>query len=290
MRLLVFGPGYSATALIERLLGRVEGISATARSADAAHRLRQSGVQPILISGEANEELRAAVRSATHLLVSAAPSEEGDPFLNLVGEVIAAAPDLQGVVYLSTVGVYGDHAGAWVDETTTPQPKSERSVLRLEAEKSWKALAADRDLALAVLRLSGIYGPGRNALVNLRAGTARCIVKPGQVFNRIHVADIAAAVDAALGSLAAGVFNVSDDSPAPPQDVVQHAARLLGIPAPPEIAFERSNLSSMARSFYSENKRIANERLKQKLGLALVYPTYREGLGALFAAGEGARS
>ena len=290
MRLLVFGPGYSATELIKRLLGRVEGISATARSAGTADRLRQSDVQPIMIAGEANEELREAVRSATHLLVSAGPSEAGDPFLNLVGEVIAAAPDLQGVVYLSTVGVYGDHAGGWVDETTPPQPKSDRSVLRLEAEKSWQSLAADRDLVLAILRLSGIYGPGRNALVNLRAGTARCIVKPGQVFNRIHVADIAAAIDASFGSLASGVFNVTDDSPAPPQDVVHYAARLLGIPPPPEIAFERTDLSLMARSFYSENKRVANERLKQKLGVTLAYPTFREGLEALFAAGEGARS
>jgi len=243
-----------------------------------------------MISGETSAELREAVRSASHVLVSAAPSETGDPFLNLVGETIAAATDLEGIVYLSTVGVYGDHAGDWVDETTPPRPLSNRSVLRLTAEKSWQSLAADRNLALAILRLSGIYGPGRNALVNLRAGTARCIVKPGQVFNRIHVADIAAAIDAALASLASGVFNVSDDSPARPQDVVQYAARLLGIPAPPEIAFERSDLSLMARSFYSENKRIANDRLKQKLGLALAYPSYREGLEALFSAGEGSRS
>jgi nucleoside-diphosphate-sugar epimerase len=290
MRLLIFGPGYSATALIRRILGRVDGISATARSAETARRLRQSGVQPIMISGETSAELREAVRSASHVLVSAAPSETGDPFLNLVGETIAAATDLEGIVYLSTVGVYGDHAGDWVDETTPPRPLSNRSVLRLTAEKSWQSLAADRNLALAILRLSGIYGPGRNALVNLRAGTARCIVKPGQVFNRIHVADIAAAIDAALASLASGVFNVSDDSPARPQDVVQYAARLLGIPAPPEIAFERSDLSLMARSFYSENKRIANDRLKQKLGLALAYPSYREGLEALFSAGEGSRS
>jgi nucleoside-diphosphate-sugar epimerase len=290
MRLLVFGPGYSATALIRRILGRVDGISATARSAETAHRLRQSGVQPIMISGETSSELREAVRSASHVLVSAAPSETGDPFLNLVGETIAAATNLESIVYLSTVGVYGDHAGEWVDETTPPRPLSNRSVLRLTAEKSWQSLAADRNLALAILRLSGIYGPGRNALVNLRAGTARCIVKPGQVFNRIHVADIAAAIDAALASLASGIFNVSDDSPAPPQDIVQYAARLLGIPAPPEIAFERSDLLLMARSFYSENKRIANDRLKQKLGLALAYPSYREGLEALFSAGEGSRS
>ncbi len=207
--------------------------------------------------------------------------------LRLAAEPLASARHLRSVVYLSTVGVYGDHGGAWIDEETVPAPKSRRSVARLEAEAAWQAIADKAGWSLAILRLSGIYGPGRNALVNLAKGTARRLVKPGQVFNRIHVADIAAAVDAAMSKELSGAFNVTDDLPAPPQDVVAFAAELMGVEPPPEIPFETADLTPMARSFYGENKRVSNARMKQEMSLELAFPTYRDGLQALWKSGEG---
>ena len=242
------------------------------------------------MAGEATDDLREAVGSATHLLISVPPDITGDPVLNLVREEIAVSPTLESIVYLSTVGVYGDHSGEWIDESTLPRPRSDRSVRRLEAEKAWLSLPVRGRVQVAILRLSGIYGPGRNAVINLRAGSARRVVKPGQVFNRIHVVDIAAAIEATLESVAEGMFNVTDDLPAPPQDIVAYAAQLIGMPVPPEVAFSVADLSPMARSFYSENKRVANDRMKQELGVTLAYPTYREGLQALVAADAGVES
>lgn len=288
MKLLVFGPGYSASAAIERLRGRADWIAATARSAEAAADLAHRGIRALAFDGaDASDALRRAVGEATHLLVSIPPGDAGDPVLATLADAIRTAPGLEAAVYLSTVGVYGDHGGAWVDEETPPQPKSRRSVARLEAEKAWQTLAAERALPLAVLRLGGIYGPGRNALTSLAEGSARRIVKPGQVFNRIHVDDIAAAVEAAFERRAEGTFNVVDDEPAPAQDVVAFAAGLMGVAPPPEIPFDAAELTPMARSFYGENKRVRNARAKAVLGLVPAYPTYREGLTALWTAGEG---
>ena len=212
--------------------------------------------------------------------MSIAPNDAGDPVLNQYASEIAAA-NPQWIGYLSTVGVYGNHDGAWVDEETPLNPVSKRSVQRVEAEQAWLAFAQENDVPVQIFRLSGIYGPGRNAFENFKKGTARRLVKPGQVFNRIHVADIAGALQAALAKPSTRVFNVTDDEPAPPQDVVAFAAQLQGVEAPPEIPFETADLSPMARSFYGENKRVSNQRVKEELGYSFRYPDYRTALKAL---------
>jgi nucleoside-diphosphate-sugar epimerase len=193
---------------------------------------------------------------------------------------LADTSNLQWAGYLSTVGVYGDHDGAWVDEETPVDPQSKRSRMRVDAENAWLHRQAVVGFELGIFRLAGIYGPGRSALDKVRDGTARRIIKPGQVFNRIHVDDIGRVVAAAATRGAGGVFNVSDDEPGPPQDVIAHAADLLGVDAPPEVLFEEADLSPMGRSFYGENKRVSNARIKQAFG-PMLYPTYREGLAAL---------
>ncbi len=288
MKLLVFGPGYAASAAIARLRDRSDRVTVTARSPEAAAEWEGRGVQTVAFDGNApSGELAGAIAGATHILLSIPPGDAGDPVLAMAGDAIAAAPRLEIIVYLSTVGVYGDHGGAWVDEETVPDPASRRSVARLEAERGWQWLAQMAGKPLAILRLGGIYGPGRNALANLADGTARRLVKPGQVFNRIHVGDIAAAIDAAFARKAEGVFNVVDDEPAAAQDVVAYAAGLMAVTPPPEIPFAEAELTPMARSFYGENKRVRNRKLKQMLGLEFAYPTYREGLAALWQSGEG---
>ncbi|WP_320109695.1 NAD-dependent epimerase/dehydratase family protein [Rhodopseudomonas sp. P2A-2r] len=216
------------------------------------------------------------------LLVSVPPGPNGDPVLAAFGSQIAASR-IRRIVYLSTIGVYADHGGGWIDETAALSGDGRRR-MRIDAEAQWRATAGER---ATMLRLAGIYGPGRNALINLGAGTARRVVKPGQVFNRIHVDDIAAAVAAAFAHPKAGIWNVCDDEPAPPQEVITYAATLMGIAPPPEVAFEDAEMSAMARSFYATSNRCTNARLKQDLGVALAYPTYREGLGALWRGGEG---
>lgn len=288
MRLFVFGIGYSADAFVTRIASRCAWIGATTRSPDKAEALRARGITPFLFDGTApGKGIADALAQATHVLVSIAPGEAGDPVLARHGADLAAArPAWTG--YLSTVGVYGDHGGDWVDEETPCKPVSRRSVQRVTAEEAWLAHAGKPaqdgkpEGVVQVFRLSGIYGPGRNALVNLEKGTARRLVKPGQVFNRIHVADIAGALEAAIdGPAKTRVFNVTDDEPAPPQDVVSHAAGLLGVAPPPEQDFATAELSPMARSFYGENKRVSNARVKSELGYDFLFPTYREALSAL---------
>jgi nucleoside-diphosphate-sugar epimerase len=286
VRLFVFGLGYSAGRFARAMRGSADWIGGTVRGIDKAVALSaQPFVRPYVFNGASpGLGISEAVKIATHVLVSVAPGE-WDPVLQHHRSSIAAAANLRWLGYLSTVGVYGDYGGAWVSESTTPHPKSDRAVQRLAAEKAWAELAAERGVPLATFRLAGIYGPGRNAFVNLSAGTAHRIVKPGQVFNRIHVDDIAAALTAALAADAAGIFNVADDQPAPPQDVVAFAAGLMGIEPPPEVPFDKAELSPMARSFYGENKRVSNRRLKADLGVALRYPTWREGLAAMWRDG-----
>jgi nucleoside-diphosphate-sugar epimerase len=227
---------------------------------------------------------RALLSDADCVLVSIPPQDEsGDPALrHFAGDIAAAKP--KALVYLSTVGVYGDHGGAWVDEESACRPVSGRSRMRLDAEAAWRRFAKESSVPVAIIRLAGIYGPGRGPFEKIRRGTARRIVKSGQVFNRIHVDDIAAIVEAAFDRRADGIFNGVDDEPAPPEDVLAYAADLLGLLPPPEVPFEEAELSPMARSFYAESKRVRNGKIKRELGVHLAYPTYREGLKAVLAA------
>ncbi|WP_426434117.1 SDR family oxidoreductase [Bradyrhizobium genosp. P] len=289
MKLLVFGYGYSAQAIAERLRGAGAEIAATVRTQAKADLLARSGIHARLLSeGYRDPAIADEIAASDAILVSIPPDQGGDRVLAAFGEAIAAAPRLRWIGYLSTVGVYGDHAGGWVVETTPVAPREGRSRIRAEAELAWLGFGAARSKAVHLFRLAGIYGPGRNQLAQLAAGTARRIVKPGQVFNRIHVADIAAIIEASLKRPRAGaVYNLSDDEPASPQDVVGFAAQLCGLAPPPEIPFEQADLTPVGRSFYGENKRVRNALIKDELGIALRYPTYREGLTALRASGEG---
>lgn len=281
MRLLIFGTGFSSKAFVEEVRDQFDWIGGTTRSSDKMEAIRTLGVEPFLFDGNSQGDgIAEALKQATHILVSIAPNDAGDPVLNQYANEIAGAKP-RWIGYLSTVGVYGNHDGAWVDEETPLNPVSKRSVQRVAAEEAWLAFAEQNDLPVQIFRLSGIYGPGRNAFENFRKGTARRLVKPGQVFNRIHVADIAGALKAAMTKPSTRVFNVTDDEPAPPQDVVAFAAELLGVEAPPEIPFETADLTPMARSFYGENKRVSNQRVKDELGFTFRYPDYRVALKAL---------
>ncbi len=289
MKLFVFGPGYSARAFISGNRARFETASATARMPDSVAALERDGICAHLMRDDAlSDDGRAALRDATHLLISIPPDARGDPVLRIATTDIEAAPGLRWIGYLSSVAVYGDRGGGWVDEDGLRDATSLRGRQRIDAEDAWLALGSRLGVATHVFRLAGIYGPGRNALVNLRDGKAKRLVKQGQVFNRIHVEDIARIVAATIDkSHPGGAWNVADDEPSPPQDVVTFAADLLGVAPPSETPFDAAALSPMAASFYADNKRIANRRMKTALGVALRHPTYREGLRALFAAGEG---
>jgi nucleoside-diphosphate-sugar epimerase len=288
MNLFIFGLGYSSQHFLADHGSMFTKVTGTVRDAKRAHALSNESVEVLAFDGTtADPRIKTALAQADRLLVSIPPDSQGDPALARFHDLLAASQALTHVVYLATVGVYGDHAGAWIDETTHCKPANDRSQWRLTAEAQWIAFGRETGRSVHVLRLSGIYGPGQNALANLKAGTARRIVKPGQVFNRIHVADIGRAIDASFRTAGLGVWNVTDDEPAPPQDVVLYAANLLGIEPPPVIAFEEANMSPMARSFYGECKRVRNGAMKERLGVTLAYPSYREALDALFAAGEG---
>jgi len=282
--LTVIGYGYSAKAFLTRARPRYERVIVTTRNASGKEKdIEEQGVERIAFDGlNLPAALQDALETSDHLLVTAPPDEAGDPLLHLTPHL---PKSLKTIVYLSTVGVYGDHNGAWVDETTPCRPVSPRSRQRLTAEEQWRQAARGRNLA--ILRLSGIYGPGRNALLNMKNGTARRLVKPNQVFNRIHVDDIALAIEQAFAQNFSGTLNVTDDEPAPPQDVVAFAASLLGMEAPPEIPFATARLTEMQRSFYSENKKVSNAALKRKLGINLAHPHYRDALLALAAMGDG---
>ncbi|WP_317056169.1 SDR family oxidoreductase [Roseovarius rhodophyticola] len=275
--LLSFGHGYSARALARRLVPQGWTIYGTTRSADKADVLREEGVHPVVWPGG---DLSKAFDTATHLLISAGPGQDGDPVLKACrNEITALASRLDWAGYLSTTGVYGDHQGGWVDEHTPLTPSTRRGQLRVEAEAAWQAIEG---LPLHIFRLAGIYGPGRGPFAKVRQGTARRIVKKGQVFSRIHVEDIAQVLDASIKKPNPGtVYNVCDNDPAPPQDVIGYAAELLGLPLPPEVDFETADMTPMARSFYAESKRVDNTRIKEELGVELIFPDYRTGLQAL---------
>jgi nucleoside-diphosphate-sugar epimerase len=276
--LVVLGAGYSALQCAKRTRDFYSRILGTTRTADRLDTLASAGIHPRLFDGTPNPRIEKAIATANHLLVSIAPNEKGDPVLNSLKPALVAAPELKWVCYLSTVGVYGDHNGAWVDETSECRPGQPRSIQRLAAERAWQESAQQKGIPLAILRLSGIYGPGRNAFVNIKNGTARRLIKPGQVFNRIHRDDIAAAFVAAANKEADGIFNITDDEPAPPQDVVAYACELAGVEPPPETDFATAELSPMARSFYGENKRVSNAKSKRDLGMTYAYPDFRTAL------------
>lgn len=281
--LLCFGLGYSASALARLVRPAGWRVTGTSTSAEGAERGRALTDAMFVFDGRRREPaLAAATRAATHVLISPAPTGEGDPVLAVHADDLAAAPHLQWIGYLSTVGVYGDAGGAWVDETTACKPTSERSRRRVAAENQWLEFAARTGRRVQIFRLAGIYGPGRSAIDNLRDGSARRIIKPGQVFNRIHVDDIARVLAAAMdGKGRHTVYNVTDDEPCPPQDVVAFAAGLIGMEVPPDIPFETADLSPMGRSFYGENKRVSNARLHEDFPGALQLRTYREGMAAV---------
>ena len=271
--LLSIGHGFSARALTPLLLADGWTVIGTTRSAEKAEALAREGVEPLIWPG--NE---LPIERATHLLTSVAPEDAGDPVLAEAGDRLRQATHLQWVGYLSTTGVYGDHQGGWVDQNAPLTPATRRGQARVQAEAAWQALGRP----LHTFRLAGIYGPGRGPFEKVRRGTARRIIKDGQVFSRIHVDDIAQVLLASIRKPNPGaVYNVCDDDPAPPQDVIAHAAGLLGLPVPPAVAFENADMTPMARSFYAESKRVRNDRIKDELGVTLRYPTYREGLKAL---------
>jgi nucleoside-diphosphate-sugar epimerase len=288
MNLFILGLGYAATVFAKSMRERGWCVAGTVRSEEKARSLRGAGLGALAFdTRDANiAAVAAELRKADALLFSIPPSD--DSLADRLAPSIAQADRLRWIAYLSTIGVYGDHGGAWIDETTSTAPISERGRARLRAEQDWAALGAGAGKPVVIIRLPSIYGPTRNALAALRNGTARRIVKPEQVFNRVHVADIASALVLSVerdGTSAA--YNLTDDEPAPPQDVVAYAATLLGVEAPPEIAFEDAKLTGVAASFYGENKRVRNTLIKRQLGFAPTYPSYREGLRALQSQGEG---
>lgn len=275
-KLISFGHGYSAHALSKRLLAEGWTILGTTRSSDKADDLRRQGIAPLLFSDPIPPEFV----DSNHILISAGPDNTGDPTLaEYAGALAEMTPKWVG--YLSTTGVYGDHQGGWVDEATPLTPSTKRGQARVMAESQWRATP----LPLHIFRLAGIYGPGRGPFAKVRNGTARRIIKQEQVFSRIHVDDIAQVLHASMQAPNAGaIYNLCDDDPAPPQDVIAYAAELLGLPVPPAVAYNQAEMTPMARSFYAESKRVRNDRIKDELGVTLRYPDYRAGLLALLQA------
>jgi nucleoside-diphosphate-sugar epimerase len=286
--LICFGFGYCAEHFVATFGEQFERVAGTVRGAERAAILNaydDGRLKALVFDGvTASSALDAAIREADAALVSIPPDLDGDPLLRACADALGHAQRLRAIVYLSTIGVYGDRGGDWVDEDAPTAPGSPRSRERLAAEQAWQDFGARRGIAVAILRLAGIYGPGQNALVQVASGKARRIVKPGQIFNRIHVGDIAQAIAAAFTRQASGIFNVADDEPTPPGEPLAFAAGLMGKEPPPEIRFEDAapSMSPMALSFWQECRRVRNDKLKRALGVLLLYPTYREGLRALF--------
>lgn len=287
-RLFCFGFGYSAKALAKRCLMRGWSVAGTARSPEKAESIRVFGAEPFVFGdGNPLDDAAAALADATHLLISAPPDRRGDPVLNSHGKEIGSLKNLAWVGYLSTTGVYGDTGGATVDENSPPAPTSARSRQRADAEAAWLRLHRDAGVPVHIFRLAGIYGPGRSALDQVRAGTARRIDRPGHLFSRIHVDDIAGVLEASIAKPDPGaIYNVCDDEPAAPADVTAEACRLLGVAPPPLVPFDDAakDMSEMAKSFWRDNRRVANGRIRRDLGVRLLYPDYRAGLKAVLAA------
>ncbi len=277
--LLIFGHGYSADILATELVKQGWRITGTSRNAETRKHYERDGVTMIDFS---TDDVATALTTATHVLISAPPSDAGDPALNSFRDVIQNAPQLQWIGYLSTTGVYGNHDGAWVDEATTPQPTHPRDIHRLQAEKDWFAFGESAQVPTHAFRIAGIYGPTRNAVAQLQQGHARAIYKEGQFFSRIHVADIANVVMASIATPQAGeVYNLCDDEPTGSHVPIQYAAELLGVDSPTIIPFEDAELPPPALAFYEANRRVKNTKIKAQLGVTLLYPTYKQGLQSL---------
>lgn len=285
MRVFVFGMGYSSLAAaraIRTICGADVLIDGTTRSADKVKTLSLAGVTAHLFDGETmNDAAMTALSSATHVIHSIAPDGQGDAVVKCFARALAASDALEWMGYFSTVGVYGNFDGGWIDETASCKPENQRSQWRVATEQQWRGFAANKGIPLTVLRLAGIYGPGRSTFDKLASGTSNRIIKQGQVFNRIHVDDIGRITALAARMKLDGTYNLADDEPAPPQDVIVYAADMMGIAPPPAKAFEQADMSPMARSFYADNKRVSNAAIKRALGIELLYPTYRDGLNMI---------
>ncbi|SEP61880.1 Nucleoside-diphosphate-sugar epimerase [Devosia sp. YR412] len=285
MRAFFFGLGYSSLAVVQaiRVGSHTVNISGTVRTPDKADRLTDQGLSAHVFDGTApGATLVPDLRAATHVILSIAPGEAGDPALIQHRADLDAAENLEWLCYYSTVGVYGDFGGAWIDETAPLVPRNDRSDRRVAAEQAWRDYAAERGVPLCILRLAGIYGPGRSTFDKLADGTARRVIKPGQVFNRIHVEDIGRITALAADARLEGTLNLADDEPAPPQDLVTYAAGLMGVEPPPEVPFEQAEFTPMQKSFYKDNKRVSNAAIKRALGIELLYPNYRQSLDAIW--------
>lgn len=278
-RLLSLGHGYSARAIAARLVPEGWHIVGTTRNLDKMEGIAATGVEPVQWPGS---DLASLIAEFPNILISAGPGPEGDPVLAKLHDAFSkAASGVRWLGYLSTTGVYGDHQGGWVDEQTPLTPSTARGQARVAAEAAWQAVP---DLPAHIFRLAGIYGPERGPFAKVRNGTARRIIKQGQVFSRIHVEDIASALELSLANPKAGaIYNLCDDDPAPPEDVIGHAAKLLGLPVPPAVAFEEAEMTPMARSFYAESKRVRNDLIKSELGWVPRYRDYRSGLASMLA-------
>ncbi len=285
MNLFAFGVGYTVSHFIARYRERFTQVCGTSRSLEKVQALRDAGITAFRFDGADDDPLLVEqLASADALLISVPPSTGMDPVLDRFADVIASSSRLRWIGYLSTVGVYGDAEGQWVNEDTAPSPVTVRARQRIEAEQHWLRLGQSAPFSVQIFRLAGIYGPGRNALQRVMDGTAKRLIKPGQVFNRIHVDDIAQVLMSSIERPSSNtIYNVADNEPGPPQDVIAYAAELLGREPPPEVPFDEAQLTPMARSFYEDNKRVRNTRLKTDLGVTLHYPTYRDGLRALLA-------
>ncbi len=285
--LFAFGFGSTAAVLAARLRAKGWQISGTCRTSEKAEAMRSQGVHSHIFTQEQQPD-PGVLKGVTHILLSIPPDDGGDPVLRAMSEeIVGQCETIEWIGYLSTTGVYGDRAGGLVDETMAMAPTSDRGRRRQMAEEAWVSLGQEIGVPVQTFRLAGIYGPGRNQIVSLRTGKARRIVKPGHVFSRIHVDDIATVLEASIANPNPGAaYNVCDDEAAPPQDVVAFASELIGMDPPAEIPFEDAELSPMAKSFYAESKRVSNQRIKQELGVSLRFPTYREGLRALAESGE----
>lgn len=281
-KLFCFGLGYSAMALARRLNVAGWHIGGTCRGDERKAALAALGIDSARFDGEGPMTGDDTLQGVSHVLVSAPPGPEGDPVLNWHADDLAATDTLEWVGYLSTTGVYGNRDGDWVDETDTPSPSSDRSERRVAAETDWLAWGRKAGKPVQIFRLAGIYGPGRSALDQVRKGTARRIDKPGHLFSRIHVEDIATVLEAAIRRPDAGpVFNVCDDEPAEPAEVIDYACSLLGVEPPPAVPFAEAELSPMAQSFWADHRRVRNDRIKSELDVKLAFPDYRAGIRAI---------
>lgn len=284
--LFCFGLGYSAMALSRRLDAAGWTIRGTCRKPARKAALGALGISAAIFDGETPMAPAELLQGATHILLSIPPGAEGDPAFRHHAEDIAAAGSVEWVGYFSTTGVYGNRDGGWVDETSDLRPGSDRSQRRADAEKSWQDWGTRHGISVQIFRLPGIYGPGRSAVDQVKAGTARRISKPGHVFSRIHVEDIATVVAASISRPQPGrIYNVCDDEPAAPGDVVAYVCELLGREPPPEIPYDDADMSPMAKSFWSDNRRVRNDRIKEELGVRLDFPTYRIGIRGIMGLG-----